>query len=535
VKRKIASVALGVVLLGAGSAAAETRLDRPQTGPRVELKSKTVLRIPVSEKTVQYANEGLEEMLQWGPAGFTVAADGTFWLADTVGSRLVQFGRSGNQLKVIDLSDKARGITAVKVVGKDVFALEVASREPAILHAKVDGSFVGRTALPLRFPLEMTGLDADENGQLLIRRAGNSEYWSAAQLAGGDVSTLDNGIRPFSSQGRTFTSQASTQQVGPDSGRGYVAFGDRRIAIEVDNFLGGLRVLGALPNGSFYVVLEEVIISPQIQVDRTVRHYSASGELLGMARVPLDRYTAIENDLAIGPDGAVYAMVTRPDTVDIIQLSFSNWLKPVLVNLPTKQTESGDVGTKHCLRTRWAAVSDANAYVGLSTYLSSTNTDGYCAGRGKPRSIGGAGTYGGMPYDWGGDDTGASYKDHMSRGYQAGDINTGSIENCSRGLDCSGYVGKTWRLLDLTTAWHPMSTSSIDTYAFPLAAKSDLRAGDALNKAGSHMVLFDRLRDGGLDIYEETTTNSYDRTVYRWTGWSTWTYYSPWRYDHICD
>lgn len=48
-----------------------------------------VFTIPVGKEGVQYEGENVPEMLTWGPAAFTVAPDGSFWIADTVGNRLL--------------------------------------------------------------------------------------------------------------------------------------------------------------------------------------------------------------------------------------------------------------------------------------------------------------------------------------------------------------------------------------------------------------------------------------------------------------
>lgn len=198
-----------------------------------------------------------------------------------------------------------------------------------------------------------------------------------------------------------------------DTTRGYITAGDTRIEVAVTNSLGGLRLLGVNPDGSFYVIAEEVMVSGTIQVDQTVRHYDAAGELLGLARVPLaEQYTYVEHGLAVGPDGAVYALITRPDRVEVQRLRFSKELKPILPAAPAEmsvQDSEGKVIAPLGCRSRDSIMNTASGYVSNMKYLSATNTDGACAGRGKPRYIGGAGTYSSVAYDWGGWDTVSGY------------------------------------------------------------------------------------------------------------------------------
>ena len=48
-----------------------------------------VFTIPTGKEGVQYEGENIPEMLPWGPAALATASDGTFWIADTVGNRLL--------------------------------------------------------------------------------------------------------------------------------------------------------------------------------------------------------------------------------------------------------------------------------------------------------------------------------------------------------------------------------------------------------------------------------------------------------------
>jgi hypothetical protein len=76
-----------------------------------------------------------------------------------------------------------------------------------------------------------------------------------------------------------------------------------------------------------------VISSSPIQVDQTVRYLDGDGEQLGIARAPLaEQLVYVAHSLAVGPDGAVYALVTRLESVDMVRLNFYRQLESLQPN-----------------------------------------------------------------------------------------------------------------------------------------------------------------------------------------------------------
>jgi hypothetical protein len=69
---------------------------------------------------------------------------------------------------------------------------------------------------------------------------------------------------------------------------------------------------------------------------------------------------------------------------------------------------------------------------------------------------------------------------------------------------------------------------SIQLYTFALAL------GDALNKVGSHIVIFGSNATNGLYTYESTHENNYDRVVYMYRTWSSLSGYQPIRSATSC-
>jgi hypothetical protein len=173
----------------------------------------------------------------------------------------------------------------------------------------------------------------------------------------------------------------------------------------------------------------------------------------------------------------------------------------------------------------------ANQYKNNSKYLNAINTDGACTGRGKPRYIGGAGTYPSVAYDWGGFDTVSGYNGYMDPNtYKAGDINTAGTESCSRGVDCAGFVSRVWAL----STYHNCTALADPILSCPLYATTYLRRGDIMDDPGHHVVWFDTTASGGIYDYESTTDSSYDRVVRMYSSWTRLSGYTPLRYCNVC-
>jgi hypothetical protein len=91
----------------------------------------------------------------------------------------------------------------------------------------------------------------------------------------------------------------------------------------------------------------------------------------------------------------------------------------------------------------------------------------------------------GIPYCWGCMGSLSQIRYKIERGMMAGNICThNEPRNDATGVDCSGFVSATWGL-----ATH-FSTQAIPSIARQLSDPWELRPGDALDKPGSHVVLF---------------------------------------------
>lgn len=422
---------------------------------------------------------------------------------------------------MIDLIGHAVGISDLEVSSSAIWVLDIAATTPGVLRISLDGEITARYELPEYLQREhgLSGIALIDKGDVVIEREGGASIF---RLIDTGRSVTFAPLEGYTYNGRTYTARSADMRTA-HAANGLITRGELSTAITVPHHLGGLYILGARPDGGLYVVVEEVTLNDagEIQVDQTVRQCDAAGGLQGIDRVPLtQQHTYVAHGLAVGPDSAVYALVTRPDRVEVQRLRFAQTLEPILAPGDLNRTNQDTGGmfiTQRCV-SRDSMMSIAREYVNNSKYLSQTNTDGSCSGRGKPRYIAGADTYASVAYDWGGWDTVNGYNGSMSPGtYQAGDIDTAGVESCSRGVDCSGFVSRVWRLSS------KYSTSTLPNISWQLSSTNDpstndLRRGDILNKAGSHVILFADFGSNGVYGYESTTSNAYDRVVYTYNA-----------------
>jgi hypothetical protein len=513
-------VAVGSLLIGIFPAVA--------TSAGEEISHEVVFTIPVGQDGIEYEGEH-PEMLPWGPTAFTVSPDGSFWIADAAGNRLLHYSPAGSSLGMVNLAGQVVGIGDLAVTRSEVWVLDIASVIPQVLRLSPEGKLLERYEIPEGLRLEdgLSGIAVGDQGEVLIEREGGASV-SRFLDAGGRVDILP--LPGYTHRGQLYAARPANLASG-DAGRGFITVGEVQIEITTTHSLGGLHLLGFHPDGSFYVVVEEVAVQGAIQVDQVVRRYGIAGDLLGLARIPLaEQHTYVAHNLAVGPDGAVYALITRPERVEVWRLRFCHALAPVLPPVPAGASGSdGDVrGAVLACVPRSSMMSTASGYRNNSKYLSATNTDGACSGRSKPRYIGGAGVYPSVAYDWGGWDTVSGYNGYMyPNTYQAGDINT-SMESCSRGTDCSGFVSRVWQLP------YKYSTRTLPNVSWQLPSVSYLQPGDIMNKVDSHVVLFSGFGANGIYDYESTTYNAYDRVVYIYSSWSRLSGYVPRRYNNVC-
>ena len=91
----------------------------------------------------------------------------------------------------------------------------------------------------------------------------------------------------------------------------------------------------------------------------------------------------------------------------------------------------------------------------------------------------------GIPYCWGCFGSLDQIRSKIDHGVLAGNICTHNAPRSDvTGVDCSAFVSAAWGLA------HQFTTSAIPAITQPVTNPWDLRPGDALDKPGSHVMLF---------------------------------------------
>jgi hypothetical protein len=138
----------------------------------------------------------------------------------------------------------------------------------------------------------------------------------------------------------------------------------------------------------------------------------------------------------------------------------------------------------------------------------------------------------GLAYDWGGMDSPESFERKLKEGQAAGSHSQHGVTSCTAGTDCSGFVTMCWKQKPV----HEFSTATVRQIAGRPRYNvfTDMKPGDALNKAGSHIVLFVRYNPDGTPFVCEAS-GSAKRVVCRSRTWTSLRGYHPLVYKAILD
>jgi hypothetical protein len=280
-----------------------------------------------------YSGEGGQPAwLGWGAQDFTIAPDGSFWIADTPADpdRLLHYSPQGELLAVISMRFNETQYYArdVAVDSSGVWVLDYISQPGMVLHINLDGSLLASYEIPEPFAsYTQEGNVGPGLWHLLFTATGKVILDGPVGIV---EMTITGGTADFkqvpgySIGGHTYTDLENGLMVD-----------DLRVGMKLlqpDHFLNYASLLGAASDASFFVRVDEGNNDQGKgePPDRFVRRYSSSGDLLGIALLPLPELDQAY-DVALGPDGNVYAMYSRADhSVEILRLRFYTGTAPLL-------------------------------------------------------------------------------------------------------------------------------------------------------------------------------------------------------------
>jgi hypothetical protein len=138
----------------------------------------------------------------------------------------------------------------------------------------------------------------------------------------------------------------------------------------------------------------------------------------------------------------------------------------------------------------------------------------------------------GVAYDWGGMDDRTTFDKKLAKPLAAGSHQEEGVSDCTAGVDCSGLLSLCW---GQTKKFGTSTIGKIAPTLKDVNVLTDLRAGDALNKAGSHIVMFVGYNaDGTINVYE--AAGSHSRVVLTTEAtWARFKQYVPIRYKGTVD
>jgi hypothetical protein len=273
-----------------------------------------------------------------------------------------------------------------------------------------------------------------------------------------------------------------------------------RLPIKVRGRLGAVEFLEIDNGGRMFVFAEDIPVSFG-NAGAFVARYSAAGTLEGIYELPLSNVPLSRRFVTVSSDGDVYFLRTKSSGVDVLGVGFRPLANGKVIEVsapassaPTKTTGRGAITAVRPL-TREQVVATAFAFEGAQWQVNSAayggDPDTVCTGfAGRVRRPGYLhGMVGkqvrGIPYCWGCYGSLDQIRGKIDHGVLAGNICTHNAPRTDvAGVDCSAFVSATWGLASHFT------TDAIPAIAQPLSNAWDLRPGDALNKPGSHVMLF---------------------------------------------
>lgn len=302
-----------------------------QTGPGETYE--TVFTIPVGGNSViQYFRGGGREVT--GPNAIAVLPGLSLMIADQVGNRLLHYEPAGQLLKVINLTDLGiEHVSDMRRKGDALFLLENLGLTFRVHHMSLDGTLIASEEIPYDFHIGeenytlyngLTGIAVDCDGSVLLELGGGFGLFRLPDVQG--QSSPDNITKGYFCNGKRYREIDLRRQALRKISAGDVIYETRMTFKD-----GSFGILDVLPDGSFYVVRDDVVTDPQFTVDETVHYIGADGAVQGVARCPLaESYYSINRRMAISPTGEVFAILPHPDLIEIIRLIFYTELEPLI-------------------------------------------------------------------------------------------------------------------------------------------------------------------------------------------------------------
>jgi hypothetical protein len=291
-----------------------------------------------------------------------------------------------------------------------------------------------------------------------------------------------------------------------------------KLTLKVRDRIGIVEFLDIDNAGRMFVLTENIPTKSSRRASAYVVRYSSNGVQESVYDIPFSETLALSRRfITISPEGEVYFLRTQSAEVELIGVGS----RPVRAadvidnpNLPRLPDQAVAVARAPIAAvkalTRQQVVENAFAFEGVQWHLTPAvygrDPDTACSGFNRIRRPGYLSgkvnqEVRSVPYCWGCHGSLNQFLANVANGMLAGNVCThNNPRSDTTGVDCSAFVSAAWGLsTHFTTAAIPGITQQLDN-------AWDLQPGDALNKPGSHVMLFLRFTaDRKAEVMESST------------------------------
>jgi hypothetical protein len=464
--------------------------------------------------------DAAEDAPQDGPQAIYAADDGSLYLLDQVNGRILRFDARtpGAPVQSLELPENIRP-TDVIVRRGSVYVWDGAPQ--ALLPT-------GREDAPVRGLTRTRSTEAPDDFTLsAFAQMGSQTPDSPDELLG----ERTRGIPASRKPARQFVASRGRGSVTAD-----VTIGDKfnsarveireqasnteiaKLNLRVRDRIGVVEFLEIDNSGRMFVLTENIPNNAKRAAAAFVVRFSPQGVQESVYDIPLQDSVALSRRfIAISPDGDVYFLRSRKSEVDVVGVGSRNVRANAVIDNPSLPRAADNAagigkGPLAAVRplTRQQVVQTAFGFEGLQWRLMPANygpdPDTTCTGFNRIRRPGYLSgklnqEVRGVPYCWGCHGSLNQFRIKIANGMLAGNVCTHNEPRTDvAGVDCSAFVSAAWGLANHFT------TAAIPAITTELADPWSLQPGDALNKPGSHVMLFLRFTpDRKVEVMESST------------------------------
>jgi hypothetical protein len=291
-----------------------------------------------------------------------------------------------------------------------------------------------------------------------------------------------------------------------------------KLTLKVRDRIGIVEFLEIDNAGRMFVLTENIPTSSSRRASAYVVRYGSNGVQDAVYDIPFSETLSLSRRfIAISPDGDVYFLRTASSNVDLIGVGSRTVHAGDVIDNPglsrasdqASKIPKGPIAAVRGL-TRQQVVETAFAFESVQWRLTPAvygrDPDTACSGFNRIRRPGYLSgkmnqEVRSVPYCWGCHGSLNQFRANIANGMLAGNVCThNNPRPDTAGVDCSAFVSAAWGLsTHFTTAAIPGITQQLQN-------AWDLQPGDALNKPGSHVMLFLRFTaDRRAEVMESST------------------------------